>query len=177
MQLILHLEPGIDSCWWLGFLRSCAVWTMLPCIIGDVCACMMNLTAEVTFSQSPTRVHFYYRLSVIDYSFKYIFHNLESSLVWNSRLPILSLRNFCATRMHSSRMRTARFNGHLYGGGCVRGVSRSVSRKGVSGLCVSGGGGVHPSGPRGRHPLDSEADSPRARGKYPLPFPCEQNDW
>ena len=53
--------------------------------------------------------------------------------------------------MHSSRMRTARFSGHLYRGvvstwGCLsrgcagRGVSREVSREGL-------------------HPLDLEADT------------------
>ena len=67
--------------------------------------------------------------------------------------------------------------GRLVSGGCPGGVSR----KGVSGVSVSGGrgvcqGGVHPYGPRGRHPLDSEADSPRARGRHPLPLPCEHND-
>ena len=77
--------------------------------------------------------------------------------------------------MHSSRMRTVRFNGNLYGGG------GGVSAQGVCvSRCVGGGclgdvsrvvsvqGGVYIStGLRGRHPPDAEAD--------PLP-PREQSD-
>ena len=83
--------------------------------------------------------------------------------------------------MHSSRMRTVRFNGHLYGGGGA-GVSSQgvcVSRC-VGGRClgdvsrvVSAQGGVYIStGLRGRHPPDPEADPPpvnRVTGIKTLP--------
>ena len=64
------------------------------------------------------------------------------------------------TRMHFSRMRTTRFNGHLSRGeylsqgGCL---PRELCSEGLSrGVCP---GGVHPQ-PIGRHtPLDPEADN------------------
>ena len=63
--------------------------------------------------------------------------------------------------MHSSRMRTAHFNGHLWEGVSAQGVC-------VQGVCVSRREGVYTPIPRGRHPpapLHAE-----------IPPPHEQND-
>ena len=66
------------------------------------------------------------------------------------------------TRMHSSIMRTARFNGHLGWGG------ETVF---VGGVCP---GGVHPPDQETDTSPDPEADPQTQRGRHP--HPREQND-
>ena len=72
------------------------------------------------------------------------------------------------TRMHSSRMRPARFNGHLYWGGvvypgrCVQGVC--VQEAVCLGVCPWG---CTPPRPRGRHPF-----APLHVGIHSPPIAC-----
>ena len=91
--------------------------------------------------------------------------------------------------MHSSRMCTVRCSGHRGGGGCLPGGGGVCLVRGSAygGVCPEGAsaqqasGGYLPKGclprgvytpldPGGRTPsLDPETDTPRYRGKHPLP--------